>query len=252
MASSTQGKVVIVTGASSGIGKATSITLSKAGYRVVLVARREAELKATAEECPSETLVTPGDVTDEVFAAKVFEEAVKQFGRVDVLFNNAGISLPAVPIEDISVKDFRRVIDVNLVSAFIFTREAFKVFKNQTPQGGRIINNGSIAAYAPRPMAIAYTTSKHATTGLTKSTSLDGRNFNIACTQIDIGNAQTQMVTDHGPTGQLQPNGQHMIEGSIDVQHVANAILHIANLPLDVTVLFMNIMATTMPFVGRG
>ncbi|KDN35773.1 hypothetical protein RSAG8_11335, partial [Rhizoctonia solani AG-8 WAC10335] len=148
MASQTQGKVAIVTGASSGIGKATSITLSKAGYRVVLVARREAELKATAEECSSETLVTPGDVTDELFAAKVFEEAVKRFGRVDVLFNNAGISLPAVPIEDIPVKDFRRVIDVNLTSAFIFTREAFKVFKNQTPQGGRIINNGSIAAYA--------------------------------------------------------------------------------------------------------
>ncbi|CAE6432578.1 unnamed protein product [Rhizoctonia solani] len=252
MASSTQRKVAIVTGASSGIGKATSITLSKAGYRVVLVARREAELKATAEECSSETLITPGDVTDEIFAAKVFEEAVKKFGRVDVLFNNAGISSPAVPIEDTPVEDFRRVIDVNLISAFIFTREAFKVFKNQTPQGGRIINNGSIAAYAPRPMAIAYTASKHATTGLTKSTSLDGRNFNIACTQIDIGNAQTQMVTDHGPTGQLQPNGQHMIEGSIDVQHVANAILHIANLPLDVTVLSMNIMATTMPFVGRG
>ncbi|KAG8710396.1 hypothetical protein FRC11_004560 [Ceratobasidium sp. 423] len=252
MASSAQGKVAIVTGASSGIGKATSITLSKAGYRIVLVARREAELKATAEECPSETLVTPGDVTDEVFAAKVFEEAVKKFGRVDVLFNNAGISLPAVPIEDIPVKDFRRVIDVNLISAFIFTREAFKVFKSQTPQGGRIINNGSIAAYAPRPMAVAYTASKHAITGLTKSTSLDGRNFNIACTQIDIGNAQTQMVADHGPTGQLQPNGQNVIEGSIDVQHVANAILHIANLPLDVTVLFMNIMATTMPFVGRG
>ncbi|KAJ1307207.1 hypothetical protein OPQ81_001322 [Rhizoctonia solani] len=237
MASSTQGKVAIVTGASSGIGKATSITLSKAGYRVVLVARREAELKLTAEECPSETLVAPGDVTDEVFAAKVFEEAVAKFGRVDVLFNNAGISPPR---------------NVNLTSAFIFTREAFKVFKSQTPQGGRIINNGSIAAYVPRPMAVAYTASKHATTGLTKSTSLDGRNFNIACTQIDIGNAQTQMVTDHGPTGQLQPNGQHMIEGSIDVQHVANAILHIANLPLDVTVLFMNIMATTMPFVGRG
>ncbi|CAE6427570.1 unnamed protein product [Rhizoctonia solani] len=273
MASQTQGKVAIVTGASSGIGKATSITLSKAGYRVVLVARREAELKATAEECSSETLVTPGDVADELFAAKVFEEAVKRFGRVDVLFNvslillvncsmigfihmvdglqipqNAGISLPAVPIEDIPVKDFRRVIDVNLTSAFIFIREAFKVFKNQTPQGGRIINNGSIAAYAPRPMAIAYTASKHATTGLTKSTSLDGRNFNITCTQIDIGNAQTQMVADYGPTGQLQPNGQQMVEGSFDVQHVANAILHIANLPLDVTVLFMNIMATTMPF----
>ncbi|CEL55126.1 Glucose 1-dehydrogenase OS=Bacillus subtilis (strain 168) GN=gdh PE=2 SV=2 [Rhizoctonia solani AG-1 IB] len=252
MASSTQGKVAIVTGASSGIGKATAITLSKAGYRVVLVARREAELNSAAQECPSETLVTPGDVTDEVFAAKVFEEAVKKFGRVDVLFNNAGISLPAVPIEDIPVQDFRRVIDVNLTSAFIFTREAFKVFKNQTPRGGRIINNGSIAAYAPRPMAVAYTTSKHAITGLTKSISLDGRNFDIACTQIDIGNAQTQMVVDHGPKGQLQPNGQNVVEGSIDVQHVANSILHIANLPLNVTVLFMNIMATTMPFVGRG
>ncbi|CAE6427766.1 unnamed protein product [Rhizoctonia solani] len=252
MASSTQEKVAIVTGASSGIGKATAITLSKAGYRVVLVARREAELNITAQECPSETLVTPGDVTDESFAAKVFEEAVKKFGRVDVLFNNAGISLPAVPIEEIPVQDFRRVIDVNLTSAFIFTREAFKVFKNQTPRGGRIINNGSIAAYAPRPMAVAYTTSKHAMTGLTKSISLDGRNFDIACTQIDIGNAQTQMVVDHGPKGQLQPNGQNVVEGSIDVQHVANSILHIANLPLDVTVLFMNIMATTMPFVGRG
>ncbi|CAE6487454.1 unnamed protein product [Rhizoctonia solani] len=259
MASSTQGKVAIVTGASSGIGKATSIALSKAGYRVVLVARRETELKATAEECQADTLVAPGDVTDEVFAANVFEAAVKKFGTSSGCFVqcelNSGYPLlhdRIVPIEDIPVKDFRRVIDVNLISAFIFTREAFKVFKNQTPQGGRIINNGSIAAYAPRPMAIAYTASKHATTGLTKSTSLDGRNFNIACTQIDIGNAQTQMVADHGPTGQLQPNGQNMIEGSIDVQHVANSILHIANLPLDVTVLFMNIMATKMPFVGRG
>ncbi|CAE6478669.1 unnamed protein product [Rhizoctonia solani] len=220
MASSTQGKVVIVTGASSGIGKATSITLSKAGYRVVLVARREAELKATAKECSSETLITPGDVTDEAFAAKVFEETVKKFGAYNYIRNVR------------SHPDARQ--------------------KEEWMSYSTIINNGSIAAYAPRPMAIAYTTSKHATTGLTKSTSLDGRNFNIACTQIDIGNAQTQMVADHGPTGQLQPNGQHMIEGSIDVQHVANAILHIANLPLDVTVLFMNIMATTMPFVGRG
>ncbi|KAF8666580.1 alcohol dehydrogenase (NAD) [Rhizoctonia solani] len=260
MASPTLGKVAVVTGASSGIGKATSITLSKAGYRVVLVARREAELNATAQECPSETLVTPGDVTDEVFAAKVFEEAVKKFGRVDILFNvsyvltlGCYVMKPRLLINAFPPSlERRRVIDVNLTSAFIFTREAFKVFKTQTPRGGRIINNGSIAAYAPRPMAVAYTTSKHAITGLTKSISLDGRNFDIACTQIDIGNAQTQMVADHGPTGQLQPNGQNVVEGSIDVQHVADAILHIANLPLNVTVLFMNIMATTMPFVGRG
>ncbi|KAB5594831.1 Short-chain dehydrogenase/reductase SDR [Ceratobasidium theobromae] len=187
MASHTQGKVAIVTGASSGIGKTTAITLSKAGYRVVLVARREPELKATAQDCPTDSLVVAGDVTDEAFATRVFGECVKKFGRVDVLFNNAGISAPAVPLEELSVKDFKAVIDVNLISAFIFTREAFKVFKNQTPQGGRIINNGSIAAHAPRPMSAPYTTSKHAITGLTKSTSLDGRNFNIACTQIDIG-----------------------------------------------------------------
>ncbi|KAG8753160.1 hypothetical protein FRC12_011658 [Ceratobasidium sp. 428] len=169
-----------------------------------------------------------------------------------LLEQNAGISAPGVPLEELSVKDFRDVIDVNLVSAFIFTREAFKVFKNQTPQGGRIINNGSISAYTPRPMSAPYTASKHAMTGLTKSISLDGRNYNIACTQIDIGNAQTQMVTRQGPAGSLQPNGQKIVEGSMDVQHVADAILHIVNLPLEVTVLFMNIMATTMPFVGRG
>ncbi|QRV75392.1 short chain dehydrogenase [Ceratobasidium sp. AG-Ba] len=246
MATTTSGKVIIVTGASSGIGRATAITLSKGGWRVVLVARREAELNAAAQECPTDTLVVAGDVTDEAFAEIVFEKAVHKFGRVDALFNNAGISAPSVPIDELSVDDFRRVIDVNLVSAFIFTRQAFKIFKSQTPQGG------SISAYTPRPMSVPYTASKHATSGLTKSTSLDGRNFNIACTQIDIGNAQTQMVARQGNEGALQPNGQRLVEDSFDVQHVANTILHIANLPLDVTVLFMNIMATGMPFVGRG
>ncbi|KAF8596269.1 oxidoreductase protein [Ceratobasidium sp. AG-I] len=249
---STQTKTIIVTGASSGIGRTTAITLSKAGWHVVLVARRETELNSAAKECPTDSLVMAGDVTDEAFAATVFQKAVEKFGRVDAVFNNAGIGAPAVPMDELSVADFRKVIDVNLTSAFIFTREAFKVFKSQTPQGGRIINNGSISAYTPRPMSVPYTASKHATTGLTKSTSLDGRNFNITCTQIDIGNAETQMVARHAGEGALQPNGQKIVEGSIDVQHVADAILHIANLPLQVTVLFMNIMSTTMPFVGRG
>ncbi|KAG8701886.1 hypothetical protein FRC08_003842 [Ceratobasidium sp. 394] len=252
MAAPASGKVIIVTGASSGIGKTTAITLSKAGWRVALVARREAELNLVAQECPASTLVVTCDVTDEAQVANVFTKTVEKFGRVDALFNNAGISTPAVPLEELSVQDIKTVIDVNLIGAFIFTREAFKVFKNQTPQGGRIINNGSISAHTPRPMSAPYTASKHAITGLTKSTSLDGRDYNIACTQIDIGNAYTQMVSRHGSEGSLQPNGQKVVEASIDVQHVADAILHIVNLPLEVTVLSMNIMATTMPFVGRG
>ncbi|KAG8707538.1 hypothetical protein FRC08_000434 [Ceratobasidium sp. 394] len=252
MAAPASGKVIIVTGASSGIGKTTAIALSKAGWRVTLVARREAELNLVAQECPTSTLVVTCDVTDEAQVATVFTKTVEKFGRVDALFNNAGISTPAVPLEELSVQDIKTVIDVNLIGAFIFTREAFKVFKNQTPQGGRIVNNGSISAHTPRPMSAPYTASKHAITGLTKSTSLDGRDYNIACTQIDIGNAYTQMVSRHGSEGSLQPNGQKVVEASMDVQHVADAILHIVNLPLEVTVLSMNIMATTMPFVGRG
>ncbi|KAG9086727.1 hypothetical protein FRC06_002964 [Ceratobasidium sp. 370] len=251
MATSASGKVIVVTGASSGIGKTTAITLSKAGWHVVLVARREAELNAVAQECPTSTLVVACDVTDEAQVATVFTKAVEKFGRVDALFNNAGISTPAVPLEELSVKDIKTVIDVNLMGAFILTREAFKVFKSQTPQGGRQATELTLST-TPRPMSAPYTASKHAITGLTKSTSLDGRDYNIACTQIDIGNAYTQMVARHGSEGSLQPNGQKIIEASIDVQHVADAILHIVNLPLEVTVLFMNIMATTMPFVGRG
>ncbi|KAJ3903581.1 oxidoreductase protein [Lentinula edodes] len=246
-------KTAIVTGASSGIGRYTAIALLNEGWNVVVTARRlEAlqetqEMSSNAESC----LCVAGDITDETFAINLFEQAIAKFGRLDLLFNNAGISSAQVPIEDVSFDTFQNVLNINLVAPFICTREAVKKFKAQTPPGGRIINNGSLSAHVPRPHSYAYTMSKHAMNGLTKCTSLDGRAFNIACTQIDIGNAATDMGGRHG-LGALQPDGRIIQEGVLNVQHVASTIVHIASLPPDVTVLHVNIMPTNVPYVGRG
>jgi len=236
-----------------GIGRATSIALNTAGWSVVVIARRDKEIQETIELCPNrhETAAWVGDITSEDSMEGAFKHAVERFGRVDLLFNNAGISSKPDPLEDLALSTFQNVINVNLVGTFICTKQAFKVFKSQTPPGGRIINNGSMSAYTPRPNAMPYTASKHAITGMTKSTHLDGRAFNIACTQIDIGNASTDMVSGQ-IAGTLQANGQIAKEAVFDVKHVADSIVHIANLPLDVTVLNYTIMATKMPFVGRG
>ncbi|KAF8525038.1 short-chain dehydrogenase/reductase SDR [Hysterangium stoloniferum] len=245
-----QDRVAVITGASSGIGRVTSISLSKAGWNVVLFARNDEELGITAKSCPGPSLTVKGDVSKEEDVTRLFSEAVRKFGRVDLLFNNAGIARGS-PIEEISLEVFQSVINVNVIGVFLCTREAVKLFKKQTPQGGRIINNGSISAHTPRPNASPYTTSKHAVLGLTKSTALEGRSFDISVTQIDIGNAATPLAKSLG-TGTLQADGSLRAEALFDVQHVADAIVHIAGLPTDVQVLEMNIMATKMPFVGRG
>ncbi|KAF7422936.1 hypothetical protein PC9H_011100 [Pleurotus ostreatus] len=253
-------KVAIVTGASSGIGKASAIALAQAGWNVVITARRIDALLQTAEQCDQRALVVAGDVTDEKFVQELFAQAVEQFGkpqtcwhtgRVDLLFNNAGISAPGTLIEELTLETFQNVMNVNLVGPFLCTREAFKVFKAQTPAGGRIINNGSLSAHVPRPHTFPYACSKHAISGLTKCTALDGRAHNITCTQIDIGNAHTDMVSAQ-TQGILQPNGAIIPEATFDVKHVADSIVHIAQLPNDVTVLEMNIMASKAPYVGRG
>ncbi|KAJ3861669.1 oxidoreductase protein [Lentinula novae-zelandiae] len=247
-------KTAMVTGASSGIGRHTAIALLNKGWNVVITARRLEALQETqamssnAESC----LCVAGDITDETFAINLFDQAISKFGDALTFFNqNAGISSAQVPIEDVSFDTFQNVLNINLVAPFICTREAVKKFKAQSPPGGRIINNGSLSAHVPRPHSYAYTMSKHAMNGLTRCTSLDGRAFNIACTQIDIGNAATDMGGRHG-LGALQPDGRIIQEGVLDVQHVASTIVHIASLPPDVTVLHVNIMPTNVPYVGRG
>ncbi|TCD65498.1 hypothetical protein EIP91_002546 [Steccherinum ochraceum] len=256
------GKVAIITGASSGIGRATAVALNKAGWSVVLFARRESELEEAKKECPVQSKVAyfVGDVASEKSVEEVFKFAVDSFGHVDLVFNNAGTSAPPVPIENIELSAFQRVVDINLIGSFLCTREAFRIFKSQSPPGGRIINNGSIASQSPRPQAIAYTATKHAITGLTKSTALDGRAHNITCTQIDIGNALTPMAAQQ-TVGVLQADGTVAPEATFDVKHVADSVVHVAELPLDVTVLQYTIMlnamdifgrATKMPHVGRG
>jgi len=234
-------KTAIVTGASSGIGKYSAIALSKAGWNVVLIARRELELQKTAAQCPNPILVLAGDITDEAFVKQAFDKAKSHFGRLDLLFNNAGISAKAVSIGMLSLETFQQVINVNLVGSFIAAREAMRIFKAQTPQGGRIINNGSLSAHVPRPDYIPYTCSKHAISGLTKCIALDGRPFNITCTQIDIGNANTDMAQGH-TVGTLQADGRMASEPTIDVQYVASTIVHIASMPPDVAMLEVNIM----------
>ena len=247
-------KVAVVTGGGSGIGRAVGLALAKAGYEVVLAGRRADKLEETkvlGGEAQFRLHPVPTDVSDPVSVDALYAEVTKRFGRLDVLFNNAGRGAPAVPIEDLPFETWKAVVDVNLTGMFLCAQGAIRIMKSQTPQGGRIINNGSISAHAPRPYSIAYTATKHAVTGLTKSISLDTRQYRIACGQIDIGNAATEM-TDRMAEGILQPNGTTMIEPRMDVNHVGQAVLQMAELPLETNVQFMTIMATNMPFVGRG
>ena len=247
------GKVAVVTGAGSGVGRVSALALLQRGYRVALAGRRLEQLEETvrqAAERRDNALAVATDVTDPASVANLFEKTVHAFGRVDVLFNNAGTGVGAA-FEDLTVEQWRSVIDVNLTGAFLCAQAAFRQMKAQRPQGGRIINNGSVSAYAPRPDSAPYTASKHAISGLTKSISLDGRPYDIACSQVDIGNARTEMAERIGK-GIKQANGSILAEATMDPAHVADAIVSIADLPLDVNVQFMTIMATKMPFVGRG
>jgi NAD(P)-dependent dehydrogenase (short-subunit alcohol dehydrogenase family) len=249
---SAMAKVAIVTGAGSGIGRAVSLALVRSGWSVTLAGRRADVLQETADLAGAEaTLVQPTDVADPDSVDALFEATKARFGRLDLLFNNAGTGAPPTPLEDHSIEHWRRVVDVNLTGAFLCTRAAFRLMKDQDPRGGRIINNGSISAHAPRPRSIAYTATKHAITGLTRSTSLDGRAYGIACGQIDIGNAATDM-TRAMAKGVPQPDGSLKVEPTMDVQAVADAVLYMAGLPLSANVQFMTVMATQMPFVGRG
>src|SRR6202140_984686 len=248
----TNDKIAIVTGAGSGIGRATALALVREGYQVVLVGRRLDALEQTASAADrAQTLIVPTDLTDPAAVDALFAKTRQAFGRLDLLFNNAGAGAPPVPLEDLTFEQWRKVIDVNLTGVFLCTQAAFRIMKEQTPRGGRIINNGSISAHAPRPNSAPYTASKHAVTGLTKSTALDGRKYDIACGQIDIGNAATEM-TDRMTKGVQQAHGAVVVEPRMDVQHVASAVAYMASLPLDANVQFMTIMATKMPFVGRG
>jgi NAD(P)-dependent dehydrogenase (short-subunit alcohol dehydrogenase family) len=252
MASSTSGKVAIVTGAGTGIGKHAALALAREGYAVTLAGRRKDLLERTAAEATGgRTLVVPTDVADHGSVKALFARTVDTFGRLDVLFNNAGTGAPPIPLEDLTYEQWKTVVDINLTGVFLCTQEAFKIMKSQYPRGGRIINNGSISAHAPRPNSSPYTATKHAVTGLTKSTSLDGRKYGIACGQIDIGNAATEM-TERMKKGVPQANGSIMVEPTMDVENVARAVVYMASLPLDANVLFMTVMATDMPFVGRG
>ena len=248
------GKVAIVTGAGSGIGRASAIALLKAGWSVGLAGRREDALKETlvkAGDVGKNGLAVPTDVADAVSVKALFDATKAKFGRVDMVFNNAGMNAPGIPLEELTVEQWKAVVDVNLTGSFLCLAEAFRVMKDQSPRGGRIINNGSISAHAPRPNSIPYTATKHAVSGLTKSGSLDGRKYDIAVCQIDIGNAETEMAARMAK-GVPQANGEVAVEPLMDVQHVANAIVHMASLPLDANIQFMTVMATKMPFVGRG
>jgi len=247
-------KVAIVTGAGSGIGRQTALALLREGYAVTLAGRRMDRLQETAElagSAAARALPVPTDVTDPASVRALFAKTTGRFGRVDLLFNNAGTGAPPVPLEDLPLEQWKAVVDVNLTGAFLCTQEAFRAMKSQTPKGGRIINNGSISAHAPRPNSAPYTATKHAITGLTKSTSLDGRKHDIACGQIDIGNAATQMA-QRMKDGIPQADGTIAVEPTMEVEHVAQAIVYMAGLPLEANVQFLTVMATKMPFVGRG
>ena len=247
-------KTALVTGAGSGIGKQVAVALLREGYSVALAGRHQNSLEAVASEAGelgSQTLTVPSDVRDPASVRLLFAKIKQTFGRLDLLFNNAGIGAPAKLLEELTWEEWQSVVDTNLTGAFLCTQEAFKIMKFQSPQGGRIINNGSISAYSPRPNSAPYTATKHAITGLTKSTSLDGRKYNIACGQLDIGNAATPMA-ETMQTGVPQANGNIEIEPTIDPQQVARAVVYMASLPLNANVLFMTVMATKMPFVGRG
>jgi len=252
LGSDAMSKVAIVTGAGSGIGRAVAVALAGQGYRVGLAGRRSAELEATAAAAPAGScLPVPTDVADPGAVERLFTRVRESFGRLDLLFNNAGFGTPAVPLEDLSIEKWRSVVDVNLSGTFYCTQWAFRLMKDQSPRGGRIINNGSISATAPRPFSAAYTATKHAITGLTKSTSLDGRAYDIACGQIDIGNAETAM-SERMKSGVLQAHGAVLAEPMMAVDNVVRAVLFMASLPLDANVQFMTVLATKMPFIGRG
>jgi NAD(P)-dependent dehydrogenase (short-subunit alcohol dehydrogenase family) len=246
-------KVVIITGAGTGIGRATALAFLKEGSAVVLAGRRGDLLEKTKATgaAEGEALVVPTDVTNPVSVRNLFTRTRETFGRLDVLFNNAGTGAPAIPLEDIGFEQWKAVVDVNLTGVFLCTQEAFRIMKSQSPRGGRIINNGSISAHAPRPDSAPYTSTKHGVTGLTKATALDGRKYDIACSQIDIGNAATEL-TSKMKDGIIQAHGQVTPEPRMDVEHAAQAVLYMASLPLDANVQFMTIMATKMPFIGRG
>jgi NAD(P)-dependent dehydrogenase (short-subunit alcohol dehydrogenase family) len=247
-------KVAVVTGGGSGIGRAVALALAGEGYSVVVAGRRKEPLDATAAEgskLGARMLSVPADVGDPKSVKALFAKTVETFGRLDLLFNNAGSGAPSIPLEDLTYEQWKTVVDVNLTGAFLCTQEAIKVMKDQQPRGGRIVNNGSISAHAPRPNSAPYTATKHAITGLTKSTSLDCRKYDIACGQIDIGNAATEMTAGM-VKGVPQANGEIAVEPRIDLEHVARAVLYMASLPLEANVQFMTVMATKMPFVGRG
>ncbi|MEX2595246.1 MAG: SDR family oxidoreductase [Anditalea sp.] len=245
-------KIAIVTGAGSGVGRAVAIALYHDGWSIVLAGRREKQLIETANACDgNRTLVVPTDINIPQSVKNLFSQTLKTFGRLDLLINNAGISAPAKPLEELTLEEWQRVIDTNLTGAFLCTQEAFKIMKHQDPIGGRIINNGSISAHVPRPHSAPYTAGKHAITGLTKSTSLDGREFNIACGQIDIGNASSAM-TKKFEEGVLQADGTHKIEPTMNLKDVGRAVVYMASLPPDTNVPFLTIMANQMPYMGRG
>ena len=247
-------KIAIVTGAGSGIGRCVALALAQNGYSVVLAGRRKERLEATAAEAKrmnSPALAVPTDVRDPVSVRALFEKTKEAFGRLDLLFNNAGISDPAVPLEELTHEHWKASVDTNLTGAFLCTQEAFKIMKDQQPRGGRIINNGSISAHAPRPNSAPYTATKHGVMGLTKATSLDGRKYDIACGQIDIGNAATEMA-ERMKKGVPQANGTIAVEPTMDPAEVARAVLYMASLPLEANVQFMTVMATKMPYLGRG
>jgi len=247
-------RIALVTGAGSGIGKRTALLLWDAGFSVVLAGRRVEALNETVQEAgvsDARTLVMATDVSDPQAVARLFAATEDKFGRLDVLFNNAGVGAPAVPLETLSYDQWRTVLDTCVTGTFLCTQQAIRIMKQQTPRGGRIINNGSLSAHTPRPNSAPYTAAKHAITGMTKATALDGRPFDINCGQIDIGNAATEM-TERMKSGALQANGTMAVEPTIDVDHVARAVVYMATLPLDVNVPFMTVMATQMPFIGRG
>jgi NAD(P)-dependent dehydrogenase (short-subunit alcohol dehydrogenase family) len=249
-------KVAVVTGAGTGVGKAVALALLREGYAVTLAGRRKDKLEEVANEAAAiggQTLVVPTDVTDPASVKALFAQTKDRFGRLDVLFNNAGIGAPAMPIEDLPLETWRKVVDTNLTGMFMCTQEAIRLMKAQDPRGGRIINNGSISAHTPRPRSVAYTATKHAVTGLTKQTALDCRGQDICCGQIDIGNAATPL-TERMVQGQgvMQPDGRMMIEARMNADDVGRAVAYMASLPLDTNVLFMTVMANMMPFVGRG
>jgi len=239
--------IALVTGGGTGIGRASAVALAEAGFTVVVAGRRREPLESVAG-----AVAIPADVREPDSVAMLFAEIERRFGRLDLLFNNAGVNAAAVALEELAVDAWRAVLDTNVTGAFLCTQRAFDLMKRQSPRGGRIINNGSISAYAPRPLSAAYTASKHAITGLTRSASLDGRAYDIACGQIDIGNAATELTEPMRTAGALQPDGSTLVEPTIDVEHVARAVVYMATLPLDANVQFMTVMATKMPFVGRG